>query len=106
MSRNNLILWIIILIAGAGLLISANIFRDTNPGSIVGTSIEPTSTPEPQTTPRPSPKPSPSFPIATCQLSGSVKFINENLYETIGAKIAYQNVDDAIRQIYWKSNPG
>src|SRR3989344_4765433 len=51
-----------------------------------------------------SPKSNISVP-ATCQLSGEIVFINQNLYETIGAKIAYQNVDDAIRQIYWKSNP-
>ncbi len=42
---------------------------------------------------------------AACQLSGGIRFIEENLYETKGAKISYQNVDDRIRQIIWRSEP-
>lgn len=42
---------------------------------------------------------------ATCQLSGSINFINENLYETKGAKVAYQNVDDSSRLVFWKITP-
>ena len=87
------------------MIISANIFRDTNPGNLVIETASPSpsvSTPKDQKTP--TSKPITSI-AASCQLNGSIKFINENLYETIGAKITYQNVDDAIRQIYWKANP-
>lgn len=42
---------------------------------------------------------------ATCQLSGSINFINENLYETKGAKMVYQNVDDSSRLVFWKTIP-
>lgn len=42
---------------------------------------------------------------ATCQLSGSINFINENLYETKGAKMVYQNVDDSSRLVFWKITP-
>lgn len=98
------------MIAGAGLIISANIFRDTGPKPVANNpeaTSEPTNSPELQTTQRVTPKPGgqDSLPQATCQISGAIKFINHNLYETIGAKIAYQNVDDEIRQIYWKSSP-
>ena len=105
---NRLILWIIVLVAGTGLIISANIFRDTNQGPVSQgmpiISESPSPSPDSSSVPF-SPKSNISVP-ATCQLSGEIVFINQNLYETIGAKIAYQNVDDAIRQIYWKSNPG
>lgn len=42
---------------------------------------------------------------ATCQLSGSINFINENLYETKGANMVYQNVDDSSRLVFWKITP-
>lgn len=42
---------------------------------------------------------------ATCQISGSINFINDNLYESKGAKIVYQNVDDPNRFIFWKISP-
>jgi len=108
---NKLILWAILLIVGIGLIISANIFRDTNPGSVSR------GTPVPILSPTPSEEQNrgslisqPSSPNsgeigATCQLSGEIRFIGENLYETIGAKITYQNVDDPIRQIFWKAEP-
>ena len=104
----NAVIWIIILAAGAGLLISANAFRDTYPGPVTDnsrTTAGPTESSEPQTTPRPNPKPSPSLSVAACQLSGEIFFLNKNTYENKGAKIVYQNVDDEIRQIFWKSNP-
>ncbi len=106
---NRLTLWIIVLVAGLGLIISANIFRDTNPlGNLpvlTGSSSPP---PEPtnQVVPKPTPKPGSSVSLlATCQLGGEIRFKTPNLYETIGAKITYQNVDDPTRQIFWKSEP-
>lgn len=107
---NSRLFWIVILIIGIGLIISANIFRDQGPKPAANNpeaTNEPTNSPEPLTTPRVTPKSGGqgSLPQAVCQISGEIKFINPNLYETIGAKIAYQNVDDEIRQIYWKSNP-
>lgn len=98
------------MVAGAALLIFANIFRDKGPKSVVNnpqTTVEATNSPQPQNSLIPNAKldTQASLSRATCQLSGSIRFIDENLYETIGAKIAYQNVDDKIRQIFWKSNP-
>ena len=102
-------LWVVILVAGIGLIISANIFRDKLPNPNQISKGSPTPSESPLASPSPSPRPSPSsnniFVPATCQLSGEIRFINKNLYETIGAKIIYQNVDDKIRQIYWKSDP-
>ncbi len=106
---HKVILWIIVLVAGIGLIISANIFQDkflSNPTS--QTTPTPSSSESPSLTPAPSPSSSPKSSAniaATCQLSGEIRFISKDLYETIGAKIVYQNVDDKIRQIYWKSNP-
>lgn len=106
---NSKLLWIVILAAGAGLLILANTFRDQlpNPGDISQITPSPSESPSPSPSfsPAPSsPKSNTSIP-ATCQLSGEIVFINQNFYETKGAKIVYQNVDDKIRQIYWKSEP-
>src|SRR3989344_9134009 len=104
---NRVFLWIVILAAGAVLLISANIFRDTNPGPVSQGTPVPILSPSPSEEQNRGPSISqPSSPNsgeigATCQLNGTIRFINENLYETIRAKIIYQNVDDAIRQIYW-----
>jgi len=42
---------------------------------------------------------------ASCQLSGSISFINKSLYRTEGAKISYQNIDDITRQIIWTVYP-
>ena len=105
---DNKAFWIIVLAVGAGLLISANIFRDTNPGPITdnsGTAAEPTDSPEPQTSPRPTAKSQTFLPPATCQISGEIVFLTKDTYENKRAKIVYQNVDDSIRQIYWKSDP-
>lgn len=106
---NKLILWTIFLIVGIGLIISANIFRDTDPRPVVsnpGATTEPANSPEPRTTPRPTAEPGQaSFSPASCQISGEIVFLSGNIYENKGAKIVYQNVDDNIRQIYWKSNP-
>ncbi len=90
-------------------MISANIFRDTFPGPVVnnpGPTSEPTpiDTFEPQS-PLPNANPSPASAAATCKISGTIKYLEENIYETIDAKIVYQNVNDKISQIYWKSNP-
>ncbi len=107
----NIIFGLVILIVGIGLIISANIFRDTNPGQVFQV------TPVPILSPTPSeeqnrgssisqPRPEGSGEIGTsCQVSGEIVFLNKNIYENKEAKIVYQNVDDSIRQIYWKSNP-
>lgn len=42
---------------------------------------------------------------ATCQVQGTLKFLNPNTYETIGAKISYTGVDSPARQIKWKISP-
>ncbi|MBI4120391.1 MAG: hypothetical protein HY454_02900 [Parcubacteria group bacterium] len=101
------ILWIIVLAAGISLLISANIFRDKTPGNISQQTPAPSETISPLPSPSPSPRPSslPGPVEATCQITGQIVFLDRNLYENKGAKITYQNVDDVIRQIYWKSNP-
>lgn len=108
---NKPIFWIIVLIAGFGLIILANV-RDTNPGgNLVIETVSPSPEPTNQATPlagqaKPTSKPGSSVPLpATCQLGGEIKFIKQNLYETIGAKITYQNVDDPTRQIFWKVEP-
>jgi len=106
---NKLIFWIIVLVAGLGLIISANIFRDTNPsGNLPVLTESSSSSPEPtnQVVPKSTSKPDSSVSLpATCQLGGEIRFIKQNLYETKGAKITYQNVDDPTRQIFWKSEP-
>ncbi len=103
---NRLILWIIILIAGVGLIISANIFRDKTSSGISRQTPTPFETISILPSPFPSPRPSiPPAQAATCQLRGEIRFINQNLYETKDAKITYQNVDDPTRQIFWKSEP-
>ncbi|OHB19496.1 MAG: hypothetical protein A2913_01175 [Parcubacteria group bacterium RIFCSPLOWO2_01_FULL_40_65] len=102
---NKVILWIIVFVAGAGLIFSANFFRDKGSG---GVSLE---TPAPSETISPLPSPSPSLRptsvqvAASCQITGQIVFLDKNFYENKGAKIVYQNVDDPIRQIFWKSNP-
>ena len=105
MTRNNLIFWIIALIAGVGLIISANIFRDTNQGGSLVIETTSPSLSEPENQGTITPKPTSSSTVASCQLGGKIRFINQNLYETIGAKITYQNVDDPTRQIFWRSEP-
>jgi len=80
------------VIIGVGLLVFANFYRD-KPGA--KETVSPSATAQPTVISQP----------ATCQLAGEIKFINPNLYETKGAKISYQNVDDIIRQIFWKSSP-
>lgn len=105
MSKNNLILWIIVLAAGAGLIISANIFRDTDPGGDIAIETASTSPFGEANQETITPKPANSSIAASCQLGGEIRFINRNLYETRGAKITYQNVDDPTRQIFWRSEP-
>ncbi len=99
-----LILWIIILGVGIGLIFFAQVFRD-KPND---TSLRPAPSESPNPTASPTQSPTPGGSIsktATCQISGQVRFISSNTYETVGAKISYQNVDDKIRQIFWTSNP-
>ncbi len=104
---NRLIFWIVVLAAGVGLLILANTFRDElpNPNSISQATPSPSESATPSLGPSIPPLPEGNTSPATCQLAGEIRFINENLYETRGAKIAYQNVDDETRQIFWKSEP-
>ncbi|MBI2003700.1 MAG: hypothetical protein HYS78_01850 [Parcubacteria group bacterium] len=101
---NKVILWTIVLVAGAGLLVLANIFRDKSSDNI---SLETPAPSEVVSPPMPSPRPTslPGPVVASCQITGQIIFLDRNIYENKGAKIAYQNVDDVIRQIYWKSNP-
>lgn len=103
---NKVILWAIVLTAAAGLLIIANVFRDKSADTVSQQSSTPAETVSPSVSPSPSPRPTASKQISTaCQIAGEVVFLNKNFYENRGAKIVYQNVDDVIRQIYWKSNP-
>ena len=108
---NKLILWIIVLAAGAGILISADIFRGKGSGDISQeTPAVPILSPTPSEQNRGPSISQPSSPNsgeigAACQVGGEIVFLNKNLYENKNAKIAYQNVDDRIRQIYWKSDP-
>lgn len=103
--NKNIIFWVIVLVAGLGFIISANIFRDTNPTGNLPVLIQ---TPSPTLEPINQPAPRPTGLTgtkATCQLGGEIRFVKQNLYETRGAKITYQNVDDPTRQIFWKSEP-
>ena len=110
---------VILLSASLGLIIFAFVFRGQQLQEPEAT-VSPQPSPEatageatptlsfvPTLTPVRTPTPSIKItnPAATCQLAGSINFINDDLYETRGAKISYQNVDDTIRQIYWKTNP-
>lgn len=103
----SLIFWLVLIVVAVGLMISADIFRDKTPGSISQETPIPSETALPSVSPSPSSKPTsgPTQIAATCQVSGQIVFLDKNLYENKNAKIVYQNVDDAIRQIYWKSEP-
>ena len=106
------IVWIVTLALGLGLIFYSIVLRDE---SGVSSSLPGGQTPTPDlgttpevtliTTPVSTGKPIIGQTPATCQISGKIRFWKDDLYETIGAKIVYQNVDDRIRQIYWKSNP-
>ena len=104
---NKLILWTIVLAACAGLIISANIFRDKPSDNISQNSPTPLAdeTASPSLSPSSSPLTSPVQVPAACQITGQIVFLNKNLYENKNAKITYQNVDDPIRQIFWKTEP-
>ena len=105
---SNKVIWIIVLAAGTGLIISANIFRDKPSDNVSQVSSTPlaSETVSPSLNPSASPRPiSPVQVPAACQITGQIVFLNKNLYENKNAKIVYQNVDDVIRQIYWKSDP-
>jgi hypothetical protein len=105
-----IVLWVVIFLAGAGLIAFSSIFRDTKKISVSSPTPSPTGS---SPSPRPSPSsgtgtPVPSSQIsrpAACQIGGSINFIDENLYETKGAEIAYQNVDHPARLIFWKIVP-
>lgn len=128
--KSRIFFWLVIAAAGLILILLSSFFRgrpsETNqppPGQLTASSspeaaatAPKAATGSPQATklPRPTvgsgslPTPVPRGLItgpATCQLSGSINFISENLYETRGAKIAYQNVDDGSRFIFWKVSP-
>ena len=131
--KPTLILWSVVLIIGLGLIAYSQFgggFRGepedlTDSDSFIYETVLPS--PSVSNTPLPTPRPQPSAtatpqssgqslvqtPVpsdlitgpATCQLSGSINFINANLYETKGAKIAYQNIDDSSRLVFWKITP-
>ncbi len=109
MNKSLIILFIVI---GAGLLLMANIFRDKpgddDPNLTPGqTESSPSLSPTPvaSSTPSISLSSTPLSKAATCQISGEIKYVGPNIYETKAALIKYQNVDDNIRQIFWTSNP-
>lgn len=111
MTKNMIFKWVIPLGVGLGLIIFVFVFRGQwlrEPEITVSPQPSPEATVG-EATPILSFVPTPSIkianPAATCQLTGSIDFIKDDLYETKGAKISYQNVDDIIRQIYWKTNP-
>ena len=107
MDSKSKIIWPAVLIAGAGILILFNILRDEAPDSITQETPALSETVGPLFSLSPSPRPT-SLPkpiVATCQIGGKIVFLDKNLYENKDAKIIYQNVDDPIRQIFWKSNP-
>lgn len=118
----NKVLWFGILLAGICFVVLFFVVRESRQisGPIISLSPSAVPTATLPISPLPSKKPTldrekiylPTPPPrslitgpATCQLGGSIEFINENLYETKGAKISYQNVDDPIRLIYWKVTP-
>ena len=102
---NRVIFWIIILILGIGLIVLAQVFRDKPSNTSLNPTISESPAPTVISTQSPTPSGNTSVASTTCQISGSIKFINSNLYETMAAKITYKNVDDKIRQIFWKSSP-
>ncbi|MEK7154176.1 MAG: hypothetical protein AAB792_01325 [Patescibacteria group bacterium] len=107
-----IVLWVVIFLAGAGLIAFSSIFRDTKKISVSSPTPSPTGS-----SPSPSPKPllssSAGTPVPSnqigkpvaCQIGGSINFIDKNLYQTKGAQIAYQNVDHPARLIFWKIVP-
>jgi hypothetical protein len=103
--RIEVIFWLVVVLAGVSLLIFSNYGRHTNSPisqSSPSLSPSPTATPTIKNTVVPSPS---TQKTATCQLEGSIIFLKENLYETKGAKIIYQNVDSPARLLFWKTNP-
>ncbi len=121
------LLWVMFFLVGAGLIVFSSVFRDEKPFSVVSPTplvlLSPSPTakiPLPSGTKdkdgllkgipdqRLAPTSVPSGQItgpATCQLGGSINFLEKNLYETRGAKIAYQNVDHPARLVFWKILP-
>ena len=119
--------WGIVFLAGVGLFVFSSVFRDEKPISAISPAPSILSIPTPTAKiPLPSgtkdkddlfkgipdqrlaPTSVPSGQItgpATCQLGGSINFLDKNLYEVKGAKIAYQNVDHPARLIFWKILP-
>lgn len=105
------ILWICLFVVGVGLIIFSSVFRDSQ--KRVSVSPTPagaalTFSPVPSRSQMPSaktPMPTTKMGPAACQISGSIHFIDKNLYETKDAKIVYQNIDDSARLVFWKIMP-
>lgn len=100
---------IILIVIGVGLLFFANIFRDKPKNNPTPSPTSEQTQSAPSLSPSPAPSVTPSVSrvskAATCQLAGEIKFVSPNIYQTIGAQITYQNIDDKIRQIFWRSSP-
>ncbi|OGN41715.1 MAG: hypothetical protein A2606_02755 [Candidatus Yanofskybacteria bacterium RIFOXYD1_FULL_42_10] len=127
--RLKMLSWIIIFVAGIGLIVFSSVLRDQKPFSIISPapSVSALLSPSPIVkTPFPSkakdkddlfkgipdqrlaPTSVPSGQItgpATCQLVGSINFLEKNLYENKDAKITYQNIDSPARLVLWKILP-
>lgn len=102
--------WIIVLIIGIGLIVFGSLVRNVkNPVALSPTpKISFSVSPAPSRSSLPAtktPAPTNKMGPATCQIGGSINFISKNLYETKGAKIVYQNVDDPARLVFWKIAP-
>jgi len=111
---SRILFWVVIFSVAIVLIVLASIFRGppqpakTTPtpissgNGVILTTITPTAYPKPNQSVVPNVL---TTNPATCQLEGSINFINDNLYETKGAKIKYQNIDDSARLVYWKITP-
>lgn len=117
MNKNTWIIAIII-VAGLALLWFANSNRDVrqdsnNPGAMQTQDLSPTASGSPAVTgsPRPSPTATNSpkltnkLPPASCQLTGSIDFLEKGLYQNKNANIVYKNIDSVARGIIWTVTP-
>lgn len=103
MKVSKILFWFLVIMTGVGLMVFASVFRGPK-------TVKSSNTPTPSLSQTTEPVFSPSGSIssqkpATCQLEGSINFISDNLYETKGAKIKYQNIDSPARLVYWKTVP-
>ncbi|OGN10067.1 MAG: hypothetical protein A3J46_06910 [Candidatus Yanofskybacteria bacterium RIFCSPHIGHO2_02_FULL_41_11] len=100
LKNKNLIIWVVVAVAGAGLILYSYFSKQAeNPES--------TATPLPTASPTEEPFSglhgikSP----ATCQVGGEINFSSSDTFSSNGSKISWQNVDSQGRLINWHISP-